>query len=338
MKILFVASTMVHIKNFHLPYIEEFKNQGHTVLTLASGNEADFNIPFKKKTLSLKNLMLASKIKGIIKREAFDVIYLHTTLAAFYVRLALKGMKNRPYVINTVHGYLFSRNESGLKKRIYLKCEKILRKQTDDIVVMNEEDMLIARENNLCLNKTYKINGMGFSPRFTNEEVATKNSKSLTFVGEISKRKNQEFLVRALPYLPNATLTLVGDGEIRHRIEALAKNLGVENRVNITGFTKNVASYLASTDIYVSASTIEGLPFNILEAMAQGLPIVASSIKGHVDLLPQNSLYTPNNLDEFIRKVNEAPLAKQKYDIDKYMLKEALASNMEIYLSFKKGE
>ena len=69
MKILIVASTMVHIKNFHLPYIEEFKRRGHTVLTLANGEEADFNIPFKKKALCLKNLLLVSKIKKILKRE-----------------------------------------------------------------------------------------------------------------------------------------------------------------------------------------------------------------------------------------------------------------------------
>ena len=107
MKILITASTMVHIKNFHLPYIEKFKENGDEVYVLANGEGADFNVPFEKKTLSFKNLALISKIRKILKQEQFDVIYLHTTLAAFYVRLALKGLKKKPYVINTVHGYLF---------------------------------------------------------------------------------------------------------------------------------------------------------------------------------------------------------------------------------------
>ena len=338
MKILIVASTMVHIKNFHLPYIEEFKRRGHTVLTLANGEEADFNIPFKKKALCLKNLLLVSKIKKILKREDVDVIYLHTTLGAFYVRLALKGMKKRPYVINTVHGYLFSRDDTGLKKRVYLKCEKILRKQTDDIVVMNNEDEIIARENKLCIGKIYKINGMGFTPRFATEAKKDQEGINLTFVGEISKRKNQAFLVKALAMLPNATLTLVGDGTERKSIEALAKRLCVENRLKITGFTKNVASYLAKADIYVSASKIEGLPFNIMEAMECRLPIVASRIKGHSDLLPKKSLYTLDNMDEFVRAINEAPQKEQAYDIEKYRLDNVLENNMKIYLSFCKGE
>ncbi len=336
MKILIVASTMVHIKNFHLPYIEEFKKQGHTVSILARGDEADFNIPFKKRALSLKNLTLVPKIKKILKKEGFDAIYLHTTLGAFYVRLALKGMKNRPYVVNTVHGYLFSREDKGLKKRIYLKCEKILKKQTDDIAVMNEEDAKIATEEKLCQGNVYKINGMGFTPRVTSKENATCRGISLTFVGEISKRKNQAFLVRALPHLPNATLTLVGDGDERKSIEALAKGLGVDNRLKITGFTKNVASYLAKTDIYVSASKIEGLPFNIMEAMAQGLPIVASSIKGHVDLLPSESLYECDSIESFVKTVGNA--IPREYDIQKYTLESVLPDNMKIYLSsFNKG-
>ena len=56
MKILIAASNMVHIKNFHLPYIQKFKDDGHDVYVMASGDGADFDIPFKKRALSLKNL------------------------------------------------------------------------------------------------------------------------------------------------------------------------------------------------------------------------------------------------------------------------------------------
>ena len=331
MKILIVASNMVHIKNFHLPYIEEFKKQGHNVSVLASGEGADFDIPFKKKALCLKNLSLVPKIKKILKRESFDAIYLHTTLAAFYVRLALKGMKKRPYVINTVHGYLFSSNEKGLIKRVYLWCEKFLKNQTDDIVVMNEEDLKIATESALCKNKIYKINGMGTTLHGSFLPKETSSTQRLTFVGEISKRKNQELLVRALPYLPNATLILVGDGGERKSVEALARKLGVENRLEITGFTKNVASYLEKTDIYVSASKIEGLPFNIIEAMSYGLPIVASDVKGHVDLLPSESLFESNCVDSLVNAIGKA--AHYEYDVQKYTLNSVLPYNMEIYLS-----
>ena len=113
MKILIAASNMTHVNNFHIPYIEKFKEMGNQVSVLASGEGADFNIPFKKSVFSLKNIFLMSKIRKILKKEKFDVVYLHTTLCAFFVRLAMKGLKNRPYVINTAHGYLFSKDTSN---------------------------------------------------------------------------------------------------------------------------------------------------------------------------------------------------------------------------------
>lgn len=335
MKILISASSMVHIKNFHLPYIEKFKEMGNSVYTLASGEGADFNIGFKKKTLSLKNLFLIPKIRKILKRESFDVVYLHTTLSAFYVRLAMRGLKNRPYVINTVHGYLFSDDTSKMKKRIYLKCEKMLKKQTDDIVVMNYEDYEIATKNKLYLKNVFFCNGMGINlPKLPIADKADSDTKRLVFVGEISKRKNQALLVKALEKLPNATLTLVGDGGERKAIEKLAKKLGVDKKLQITGFTKNKYEYIQNSDIYVSASQIEGLPFNIMEAMHAGLPIVASDIKGHRDLLPKESLYKYNDLEGLVSLVNSINDHKKSYNLEKYKLDSVLNENMKIYTAF----
>ncbi len=334
MKILIVASNMVHIKNFHTPYIEALRAQGHDTYVMANGDEADFNIGFQKKTLSFKNLALISKIKRIIKKESFDAIYLHTTLAAFYVRLALKGMKKRPYVFNTVHGYLFSENSSSLKKAIYLWCERVVRKQTDDIAVMNGEDYKIATENKLCLGKVHFINGMGVSfDRLTAIERESHRGLNLTFIGEISKRKNQGFLVDAIKDIENANLILVGDGSYRADIEKQIKKNGLEDKVTITGFTKDIGAYLAKTDIYVSASSIEGLPFNIIEAMYLGLPIVASDIKGHRDLLPKECLFDFNNIYEFKEAIKEACKGAPSYEVEKYSLSSVLQSNIDIYLS-----
>lgn len=335
MKILISASNMVHINNFHRPYIEKFKENGNEVYILSSGEGADFNIPFKKSVLSLKNLFLVPKIRKIIKNEKFDVVYLHTTLSAFFVRLAMKGLKKRPYVINTVHGYLFSKNTSKIKNTIYLWCEKILKKQTDDIVTMNCEDYKIATENKLCLNKVYSCNGMGVRfPDLPTKERESSQSIKLVFVGEITKRKNQQFLLKALTTLPNHTLTLVGDGKERKNIEKLAEKLGVRDRLNITGFTKNVYEHLLNNDIYVCASQIEGLPFNIMEAMHAGLPIVASKIKGHTDLLPSESLYEYNNEKQFVYLVNNTSTDKITYDTEKYKLENVLDENIKIYTAF----
>ncbi len=336
MKILLVASNMVHIKNFHTPYINAFKEKGHDVYVMTSTQDADFEIPFKKSVFSLKNFFLSFKIRKILKREKFDAIYLHTSLSAFWTRFAMWGMKNKPLVVNTVHGYLFSKNDKSFKKKLYLFAERLMRRRTDYIFVMNREDYEIATENKLCQKEVLLINGMGIDSNridFTNTKRERNELLSLTYVGEISKRKNQIFLVKALARLENARLTLVGDGDCREELEGLAKKLGVENRLIITGFTKNVREYLLNTDIYVSASRIEGLPFNILEAMGASLPIVASDIKGQRDILPSESLYPLDDEDAFVELVKRTSLEKREYNLEPYIKENILKNNVELYLN-----
>ncbi len=333
MKILIAASNMVHINNFHRPYIEKFKEMGHHVYVMAKGEGADFDIPFKKRSLSFSNYRLSRRIRDILKKENFDVVYLHTSLAAFWVRMALRGVKKKPYVINTVHGYLFGKNSGWLHNKLYLFCEKLLKKQTDDIVVMNKEDYNIAVNNKLCMGQVYLTCGMGVNFKSDTITPIKRNDGkiSLMYVGEISKRKNQMFLVQAMKQLEGYTLTLVGDGNGREEIDKYVCKNGLSDRVFIMGFTKQVYEYIAGCDIYVSASSIEGLPFNIMEAMYLKKPIVASDIKGQNDLLPSESLYPFNDMGKYIQLVRGKNICAVDYEITRYSLNSAINENMEIY-------
>jgi len=123
-KILYAAGTMEHIRSFHLPYIDALRRDGNEVLTMARGKDADFDISFVKKMFSLKNLACQRKIKKILKAEKFDAIILNTTLAAFNIRAALPR-RNRPKVINFVHGYMFPAEIKSLKDKIFLFSEKL---------------------------------------------------------------------------------------------------------------------------------------------------------------------------------------------------------------------
>ena len=209
--------------------------------------------------------------------------------------------------------------------------EKILKKQTDHIVVMNDEDEKIATENSLSLGAVYKINGMGID--FLKKEIPSAfpsyPPKNLIYVGEISKRKNQIMLVRALEYLPECHLTLVGDGGERKAIEKYAKKHNLSSRLTITGFTRDVGKYIKDADLYVSASNTEGLPFNILEAIKANLSVVASRVKGQTDLIPDEFLYAPNDIEAFVNLVKNAK--PQSIDIEKYEMKNAFPMNVEIY-------
>ena len=318
-KVLYVASTSSHLRRFHEPYLNGLRTD-FNVYTMANGEGVDFSVPFQKSIFSAKNLGAIGKIRRILKRERFDDVILNTSLAAFLVRLAMVGMRRRPAVLNIAHGYLFDLPAKGKRDRLMLMCEKITARYTDTLAVMNDADLKIAEEHTLCRGRVYFINGMGYMlpkeaiQRDTalRSRIARQDDYLLTFVGELSARKNQIFLIRCVKQLVDQglpiRLMLVGEGAERSNLEAEIQRLDLSDHVILTGNQEPIWPYLSITDLYVSASRIEGLPFNLMEAMACELPIVASDCKGQVDLLKAypRSLYPSEDADRFCQAVMEA--------------------------------
>ena len=318
-KLLYTASTASHLKRFHLPYIERLK-QEFDVFTMANGEGVDFSIPFQKSFFSPKNLKAVVAIRKVLKRERFDAVILNTSLAAFLIRLAMVGLRQRPKVLNIAHGYLFNLPAKGLKDRLLLLCEKLTARYTDEIAVMNQADLQIAEENRLSKGTIHFIRGMGYTvsgSELVSDDAfralyASEKDYLLTFVGELSARKNQIFLIRCAERLIAEglplRLMLVGEGSERSALEAEIAQRGLQHVVTLTGNQEPILPYLSITDLYVSASRIEGLPFNLMEAMECGLPIVASDCKGQTDLLEfyPNSLYQTENEDAFCEAVKLA--------------------------------
>lgn len=351
-KLLYAASTQSHLERFHRPYIEALRERA-TVCTMANGREVDFPIPFDKHFFSLTNLRSIFRIRKILKKEQFDVLLLHTTLAAFLIRAALIGLRKRPYVLNVVHGYLFAKKPRSLKDRILLLCERLLRRQTDEIAVMNEEDLEIAKEQKLCQGEVFFLRGMGVPKTSSPLQVDATLQKQLgiaptdfvcTFVGELSGRKNQSFLLHATKRLCEeqipAKLLLIGEGSERDALEEEIQLLGISDRVILAGSQSAVFSYLSVSHLYVSASRSEGLPFNVMEAMAAGLPILASATKGQTDLLAQTpaSLYPLDDVEAFCASAREVyrsqryGIGTQEYSVlTQYLLDAVFEENMKIF-------
>lgn len=317
-KLLYVASTASHLKRFHVPYLEALSKEAD-VYRMASGDETlDFCIPFEKNMLSLANVRTIFKIRRILKKNQFDAVILNTSLAAFLVRAAMIGMRRRPYVHNIVHGYLFDEPIRSKKDRILRLCEKIVRRKTDAISVMNEADLAITQRNRLSRGENASfMYGMGVDldvgtlTRNTELRVQYASEEDLLcmFVGELSARKNQTFLIEGTKLLRERgipmKLMLLGEGAEREALEAQIASSDLLNHVFLLGNREPVLPYLAAADLYVSASKIEGLPFNVMEAMACGLPIIASSAKGQTDLLSNtpNAIYQTNDMEAFCNAV-----------------------------------
>ena len=350
-KVLYVASTASHLKRFHMPYIEALRADAEVYL-MASGDAKflNFDLPFEKNMFSVANVKSIGKIRKILKYNRFDAVILNTSLAAFLVRAAMIGMRRRPYVHNIVHGYLFDEPITSKKERILHLCERLMRRKTDAISVMNEADLLIAKRNKFCRSEVNFLYGMGVTMTAEGSvdadlraQYAKEGELLCTFVGELSGRKNQSFLIDAVKMLRErgipAKLMLLGDGAER---DALAEQIGangLDEHVFLLGNREPVSPFLAVSDLYVSASRIEGLPFNIMEAMAYGLPIVASDAKGQTDLLSDKpaSIYPRGDLDAFcnavesVWKTGRFGMRSVEYPaLERYRLDAVLQENLEI--------
>lgn len=339
-RILYVASTASHLRAFHMPYIRALSERGHTVLTMASGEGADFNIPFEKKLLSAKNTKCRKMIRKIVDEGDFDLILLNTSLAAFHVRAALPRRK-RPRIVNIVHGYLFPLVGGGslrerIKRRILLTAERIMRGKTDAIITMNAEDTAIAKKYKLTSGEIVECRGMGVPvPKVVYDrdrircELSASDAFVLLFVGEYSGRKNQEYLISLMPKIKseigNAVLWLVGEGDSRPQLESMISTLSLGDSVMLLGRKENAVDYMRAADVYISASFSEGLPFNIVEALGVGLDVVASDVKGQRDILSSDAgvLFSLERTDDAVSAVTA--LAKGTLSVKRDKKEEAYA-------------
>ena len=304
-KALYAASTAGHLRSFHLPWLHWLSEAGWTVHGAAAGPfscpdlAAYYDLPFTKSLVSPKNLAVSWRLRGLLRQERYDLVLVHTSLAAFFVRLGvvLAG-KERPRVVNVVHGYLFDEATPWAKRTLLLGAERLMKPVTDAVAVMNRQDLELAQSHHLSRGPVVLLPGMGvdfsrYAPAGVQDRLAARAAFGLpaqafvlVYAAEFSRRKNQAFLVRALKKLPeNVWLLLPGQGGLLDQVRKLAKALGLENRVLLPGFVTNMPACYHAGDLCVSSSRSEGLPFNLMEAMACGLPAVASRVKGHEDLI-----------------------------------------------------
>jgi glycosyltransferase involved in cell wall biosynthesis len=132
----------------------------------------------------------------------------------------------------------------------------------------------------------------------------------LGYTGRIQRVKRIDLLLDAFACIhrihPDTHLIIAGEGEDRHSLAAYAETLGIADRITWTGFRRDVPRILSAFDIYVQSSLNEGLSLSILEAMAAGIPVVATDVGGNSEVIAHevNGLLVPaGTTDEFVKAV-----------------------------------
>lgn len=302
--VLFTASTWSHIAHFHRPYLHSFRTLGWQVHVACGGAslpipEADacFDVPFEKKMTAPANFRAQARLRTLMAEHRYDLVITHTSLAAFFTRLAAAALRHRPAVVNVAHGYLFDGETPFFKKNVLVSAERLTAPWTDLLLTMNDYDTRFARQHHLG-HRVEQIPGMGvdfsrFPPVSPQERQALRRAQGISpdafvllYAAEFSRRKSQSTLLRAMPFLPqHVVLALPGQGALLDECRRLAQELDLGNRVVFPGYCADMAPWYAMADCAASASRSEGLPFNIMEAMHASLPVVASAVKGHTDLV-----------------------------------------------------
>ena len=340
MKILFVATVDLHIQTFHLRTIHQLHARGDIVDVCTNGTYTNedihhkYTLPFSRNPLSLSNLKAKKELRKILIQEKYDILSCHTPLAAYFARMAAKGLNIK--VIYTAHGFHFYKGAPLVNTLIYKTMEKRAAKYTDTLVTINPEDYEAAKKF------IYKSNG---GPIYI--PGVGIDAFVLYSIGELIKRKNHKFVIDALKEElvnnPHLYYVIAGNGKLTDYYKEYIHENGLDNKVILLGFRKDARKLMYGMDAFVFPSYQEGLPVSVIEAMSAGLPIIATDIRGHHDLIQSGKngyLYTVNDTNTFIKEVytlmNNIEIRKElgnqaQIDADEYSIENVDPKIMELY-------
>lgn len=329
MRALMLASVASMIDQFNMENIALLQAMGYQVdvacnflhgSTSSKERVADFQkelqekqirsifVPIPRKISAVKEIIASYRqVKRLVEQEKYQLVHCHSPIGGAIARLACRKQRKKGLrVIYTAHGFHFYTGAPKKNWIIFFPIEKWLSKCTDVLITICKEDYERA---NKCMHakKIVYIPGIGVDvekigvmPKHEEkrQEIGIeKNDKLLLSIGELNKNKNHEVILRAMEKLKrkDVHLAICGKGELENYLKQLAKELGIEKQVHLLGFRTDAKEWLTVADIFVFPSFREGLPVSLMEAMAAGLPVVATKIRGTTDLIvPEKGGYLHN--------------------------------------------
>lgn len=307
-KVLFTANLTSFFTKFLIPQLKWFKDNGYEV-HIAAGPE-DIEVPYFDKSFDVdfargfdlkQNIISYKQMVKILKDSDYEIISCHTPFGAAITRLAAKKCRlKNTRVVYMAHGFHFYKGGNKLKNLLFYSAEKFLAKYTDEIITINLEDYEAASKN--FKTKVSYVEGVGldkakFDFDFSDTERLelrkslgiNENDFVMIYPAELLARKRQEWLITTLSDIlkqhKDFHLLLPGKDSMEGAYQKLAKDLGLQDQIHFLGFRRDVPKLIKISDMAVSSSMQEGLPVNVMEAIYEGLPIVATACRGNADLI-----------------------------------------------------
>ena len=269
---------------------DEYINQGGNLII----------IPELVREISpVKDLAAFWKLYNIIKKGRYDIVHTHSSKAGIVGRLAAK-LANVPVIVHTVHGWSFHAYMSKVTRTAFVVLEKIAARMSNKLIVVTKLDIRKGLHAGIGRKKDYILIRSSilldkFEPnkyskdRIRNELGIPAESFVVGNVGRLSKQKNPLLWVRVANIIhaqySNTKFLMVGDGNLRTEVEKLINELGLRDGFIITGLKRNVPELLSAMDVFLLTSLWEGLPRVIPQAMAMGIPVVATKADGNAEII-----------------------------------------------------
>ena len=276
-------------------------------------------IPHMSREISPKDVLTIWKLYRLLKRERPDIVHTHTAKAGTVGRIAgllyrwltfatLTGRPRRCRFVHTYHGHIFHSYYGALKTRIFLLIEKALALvATDRIVVISAQQFReIHEEFGVGRARQFAVIPLGLDTSvfadwqklrhsMRDELEACETDVLVGIVGRLTEVKNHALFLQAAARFKETgggdkdgrrvRFLVIGDGHLRGKLEAQARELGLDDDVKFLGTRSDPEKFYPALDVVALTSLNEGTPLTLIEAMANSRPCVATSVGGVVDLL-----------------------------------------------------
>lgn len=247
----------------------------------------------------IKDFLALLRMLRLMRKEEYAIVHTHSSKAGILGRWAAKWA-GVPIIVHTVHGWGHHERQHPLVRAIYIYLEKLTLPITDKLIAVTSLDIEKGLKDGIGRPENYTVIRSGIElERFGHPTVPRTEMRKafgipldVPVIGTVTRLSPQkaplDFLQAAAKIAeahPQTWFMMVGDGPLRAEVEAAAKALGIADRLVLTGLRRDVPELMAAFDIFVLSSLWEGLPRVLPQAMATGLPIVATACDGSAEAI-----------------------------------------------------
>jgi len=262
--------------------------QESRVRALEQSGTATVEFPLIKHYNPVTTIPAALSVARYLRRAEVDLLHTHSTEAGIIGRFAARLAGTTP-VVHTVHGVPFTGDRNPVLNRFVQQCERVAADYTDQILV-NAEPMAEAYlERGIGRPELYTtvrcgINRTGFESAEPAIDLPGERPR-VVVVGRLAAGKGFEVLLDAVERIDAGvfSVAIAGDGPLREQLREEIQHRGLSETVHLLGHRSDIPRVLAASDVFALPSFREGTPRSITEAMAAGLPVVATDVGGVSD-------------------------------------------------------